>query len=149
MAESDGIDVSTADWARDRTTLQTLREVVFIREQRVPPELEWDKDDALSIHFLARCKGEAVGTARLLADGHVGRVAVLKHYRGRGVGRAIMHYVIAHARQHHYPELLLSAQLHALDFYRGLCFCAYGEQFMDAGIPHLAMRLPLPTAEHN
>src|SRR5690606_39573100 len=84
------VSVRIADWQKDNAELRRIREAVFINEQSVPPELEWDSDDQEAIHFLA-CAGDyPIGTARLLADGHIGRVAVLKDWRGSGGGALLM-----------------------------------------------------------
>ncbi len=81
------IEVRIADWHRDNAELRRIRETVFIVEQAVPPELEWDAEDEHAIHFLALESGYPVGTARLLLDGHIGRVSVLRDWRGLHVAR--------------------------------------------------------------
>ena len=80
------IHVRIADWQKDHAALRSIRETVFIAEQAVPPELEWDADDASAVHFLALEGEYPIGTARLLPDGHIGRVSVLKDWRGLKVG---------------------------------------------------------------
>jgi|TARA_R110000751_G_scaffold119701_4_gene220263 predicted GNAT family N-acyltransferase len=87
--------------------------------------------------------GRTVGTARLLPDGHVGRVAILSEARGLGLGQRLMEAVIHAARQAGHAEVILDAQTHALEFYQRLGFTAYGDEFLDAGIPHRSMRLIL------
>lgn len=82
------IHVRIADWQKDHAALRSIRETVFIAEQAVPPELEWDADDASAVHFLALAGEYPIGTARLLPDGHIGRVSVLKDWRGLKVGDA-------------------------------------------------------------
>lgn len=84
------IRVRVADWQKDNAELRRIREAVFIAEQSVPPELEWDAEDDEAVHFLAYEGEYAIGTARLLGDGHIGRVSVLKDWRGLKVGDALM-----------------------------------------------------------
>lgn len=132
--------VVRADFARDAAAIRTVREEVFVGEQGVTPELEWDGLDAEAIHVLARAAdGTPIGTARLLADGHIGRMAVRAPWRGRGVGRALLGELIAIARERSLPRVFLGAQTHAVGFYERQGFIVYGEPFMDAGIPHRHM----------
>ncbi len=136
--------VVTADWSNvaDRARCAEIRETVFIQEQSVPVEEEWDDDDATSVHALALdLDGTPIGTGRLLPDGHLGRIAVLKQWRGLGVGAAIMNALIAHANDAQLSGLVLNAQTHAIPFYESLGFRVDGDEFMDAGIPHVAMYL--------
>jgi predicted GNAT family N-acyltransferase len=135
--------IEIAPWEAAQSQAQRIRFAVFVEEQGVPAELEMDDMDARSLHALAFEGGEAVGTGRLLPDGHVGRMAVLKFWRGRGVGAALLRRLIDAARQRGDREVLLSAQVHALGFYRAHGFDAYGPVFEEAGIPHQAMRLSL------
>ncbi|WP_284041408.1 GNAT family N-acetyltransferase [Vreelandella olivaria] len=120
-----------------------IRRIVFIEEQRVPQEEEWDGHDSESIHLIATLGSEPVGTARLLPDGHIGRVAVLANARGTGIGYQLMEAAIHTARQAGHAKAELSAQVHALPFYERLGFEAHGKVFMDAGIPHREMTLTL------
>lgn len=132
--------VRAADWSRDLPALRAVRETVFVIEQGVPRELEWDAVDPQCVHALALDgSGAPVGTARLLPDGHIGRVAVLAPWRGRGVGRALMHWMIDAALAQGHAEVALNAQQSAEAFYLGLGFASVGAPFMEAGIPHVAM----------
>ena len=136
--------VAVADWGADGDAIRAVREAVFIREQGVPAEMEWDEDDPVSTHLLARSDtGEPIGTARLLPDGHVGRMAVVQAWRGRGVGAALLNRVLAIAGERGWKELRLHAQVHAIPFYRRFGFVATGPEFMEAGIAHRAMSLCL------
>ncbi|HKK06812.1 MAG: GNAT family N-acetyltransferase [Pseudolabrys sp.] len=129
-----------ADFALSAEAIRTVREEVFIEEQGVTPELEWDGLDAEAVHVLAcTADGTPVGTARLLADGHIGRMAVRAAWRGRGVGRALLAELIAIARERGLARVFLGAQTHAVGFYERQGFVVYGEPFMDAGIPHRHM----------
>lgn len=139
-----GFSLRAAAWRDDHALLQRVRRDVFILEQQVPEAMEWDEFDGPSLHVLALNAGrDPVGTARLLPDGHVGRMAVLKAWRGRGVGMAMLDFLIGAARARRYPVLRLNAQTHALGFYTRRGFQAEGGEFMEAGIPHRAMLLRL------
>jgi predicted GNAT family N-acyltransferase len=136
--------VRLTDWQRDRLSLAAVRRAVFIDEQGVPEPLEWDADDAGAVHLLATdADGRAIGCARILPDGHIGRMAVLKPWRGRGVGRALLAGALEAARARGHRTARLSAQIHAAAFYADAGFVAEGEQYLEAGIPHVAMRLDL------
>lgn len=133
------IEVRIADWHKDNIDLRRIRERVFIDEQGVSPEQEWDSLDASAIHFLAIEDGYAMGTARLLPDGNIGRVSVLKEWRGLKVGEALMHAAIATAEQRGLNQQTLTAQVHAARFYERLGFKTISDEFIEAGIPHVDM----------
>ena len=102
--------------------------------------MELDGHDATCVHVIARADGQAVGTGRLLQDGHIGRMAVLKGWRGRGVGAAMLKVLMAAARERGDKQVVLSAQTHALGFYRKHGFVSEGSEYPDCGIPHQDMR---------
>lgn len=132
--------VRAASWGDDLAALQSLRRSVFILEQQVPEELEWDDADARALHALALdAQGNPVGTGRLLPEGRIGRMAVLADWRRHGVGSAILGFLMEQARRQGHASLELSGQTHALDFYARQGFVAQGAEFMDAGIPHRKM----------
>ena len=134
--------IRQVDWELDRETLRHIREQVFVREQRVPVKLEWDGRDDDALHLLAQhTEGQAIGTARMLPDGHIGRVAVLPAWRRRGVGGALLRELVHIARSGGCTRPYLNAQTHALDFYRRYGFVAAGPEFIDAGILHQRMVL--------
>jgi predicted GNAT family N-acyltransferase len=137
------LKIELLDWERARLQASRIRLAVFVEEQRVPPEIEMDAHDAVSVHALAYDDGRAVGTGRLLPDGHIGRMAVLRKHRAQGVGSAILARLIAEARRSGMREVVLSAQTHALEFYRKHGFAPSGGVYMEAGIPHQEMRLGL------
>lgn len=113
-------------------------------EQGVPEELEWDGLDDEATHLLAvDMVGQTIATARMLADGHIGRVAVQKPWRGQGIGKRLMVRLIDLAREQGFRRVFLDAQVEAIAFYRKLGFIPVGEIFMDAGIPHRHMYLDL------
>jgi predicted GNAT family N-acyltransferase len=130
-------------WSEVEAEARRIRFAVFVEEQGVPAELELDERDEPSVHALAFEENQAVGTARLLPDGHIGRMAVMKPWRGRGIGAALLRRLIDAARERGDREVLLSAQVHALGFYRTQGFVARGEVYEEAGIPHQSMRLTL------
>ncbi len=137
------LTIECTDWDQSRHLLTAVRENVFVEEQQVPVEIELDEFDETALHWLA-CSGDRpVGTCRMLADGHIGRLAVLKEYRNLDIGKRLLMAAINKARQNELLDVYLHAQIHALGFYQAFGFTVYGEEFMDAGIPHLPMRLRL------
>jgi predicted GNAT family N-acyltransferase len=131
-------------WHDAEPLLRSVREAVFMREQGVPAELEWDGLDENSHHVLALSShGQAIGCGRILPNAHIGRVAVMPEWRGKKVGSAILEGLLAYAAGLHYPEVDIDAQVQAVPFYERFGFVAEGEAFMDAGIPHRKMRLKL------
>ncbi|SHF02157.1 Predicted N-acyltransferase, GNAT family [Modicisalibacter ilicicola DSM 19980] len=137
------IEIRQSSWEELAALASDIRRRVFIEEQDVPQQEEWDGRDPACLHFLAWRDGHAIGTARLLPDGHIGRVAVLEEGRGRGIGLLLMREAIEAARRRGDREVVLDAQVHALAFYRKLGFEAFGDEFLDAGIPHRSMRFSL------
>jgi predicted GNAT family N-acyltransferase len=130
------------DELRDRAT--PIRFTVFVEEQRVPAEIELDDWDARCLHALALDDaGRALGTGRLLPDGHIGRMAVLREARGTGTGTALLQALMQAARESGHRDVVLSAQTHAVPFYARLGFAIEGEVYDEAGIPHVDMRRAL------
>ena len=141
MTINDTIQIRIANWLEDGAALQAVRDIVFIQEQHVPVELEWDGLDADCIHVLAFSGEKPIGTARLLLNGHIGRMAVLKNWRKKGVGSAMLQRLLDEIRNKGIQYAVLNAQIGAADFYRRFGFQAEGEEFLDAGIPHVRMVL--------
>ncbi|SDU91196.1 Predicted N-acyltransferase, GNAT family [Pseudomonas mucidolens] len=133
------IRVRVADWLKDNAEIRRIREAVFIAEQSVPPELEWDSDDDGAVHFLAFEGDFPIGTARLLPSGEIGRVSVLKDWRGLKVGDALMEAVIAETERRGQTRQFLSAQVYAAPFYERLGFKVVSDEFLEVGIPHVDM----------
>lgn len=134
--------IEQVDWERARRDLLSVRYAVFVDEQGVPAELEQDEHDPVAVHLLARASnGTAVGTARLLPDGHIGRMAVLPVWRGQGIGSEMLRTLIALARPLGHRRLVLHAQCHAEAFYHRLGFSPEGGVFDEAGIAHRRMVL--------
>lgn len=142
-AETTRIVIVQGGWNTLGEQAVQIRRKVFIDEQQVSQDEEWDGLDPDCLHFLAYNVGRPVGTARLLPDGHIGRVAVLADQRGGGVGQALMVAAIEAARSKRLEQIVLAAQTQALAFYERLGFQAYGEVFLDAGIAHRNMKLQL------
>lgn len=137
--------IRIADWDTLCDDARMVRLAVFVVEQQVPIELEWDENDAACWHAVAYDgNGTPVGTGRLLPDGHIGRMAVLKAWRGTGIGSAILRGLMDKAEALGYGDLLLNAQTDAVPFYSRHGFVTEGPEFMEAGIPHRAMRRRQP-----
>ncbi|MET9443897.1 GNAT family N-acetyltransferase [Streptomyces sp. NPDC006610] len=149
--------VRVAEDAADREACFAVRKQVFVAEQGVPEDIEYDAYDAGALHVLAvREDGVPLGTGRLLygdgvaaktggdpAVGSLGRLAVAKEARGLGVGVALVRAIEDAARARGLAAVDLHAQTHALGFYERLGYEAYGPEFPDAGIAHRAMRRAL------
>lgn len=120
-----------------------IRKRVFIDEQQVPVTLEWDASDATAIHFLAMVDGQSVACARVLPDGHIGRMAVLPEWRGQGIGEALLLQTIQECRHLEAMYARLSAQTQAIKFYERAGFVVSSEPYLDAGIMHVDMQLEL------
>jgi predicted GNAT family N-acyltransferase len=130
-------------WEKAREHAAPIRFAVFVEEQGVPRDIELDAIDEACVHAVAFEGASAVGTGRLLPDGHIGRMAVLKAWRGRGIGSRILQRLIEKARERGDREIALSAQVHAAAFYRAHGFVEEGGEYFEAGIPHQAMRRAL------
>lgn len=127
-------------WEEARAHAAPIRFTVFVEEQGVPRDIELDEMDDACVHALAFEGETAVGTGRLLPDGHIGRMAVLKQWRGRGIGSRMLERLIEEARSRGDREVALAAQVHAAGFYRAHGFVEEGGEYLEAGIPHQAMR---------
>lgn len=135
------IRIRLADFERDRELIRDVRFAVFVEEQGVPPEIEMDDADPRCVHVLAFFDESAVGTARLDVEhgGKVGRLAVTKPMRGRGVGTALMRRLHEVARERGLRGVWCHAQLAAEPFYAKLGYESSGERFDEAGIEHVRM----------
>ncbi len=139
--EIDDFGIESGAWDGLGQAARSVREAVFIVEQGVPRELELDANDSRSRHVVARdASGTAIGTGRLLSDGHIGRMAVLSSWRGQGVGRALLERLLDEATASGMTSLVLNAQVQACGFYRRLGFVEEGAEFIEAAMPHRAMR---------
>jgi predicted GNAT family N-acyltransferase len=133
------ISAITTNYKSNHKDICQVRFKVFVDEQSVPEELEIDGYDDEATHVLIFFDDKAIGTGRILADGHIGRVAVLKKYRGQGVGKLIMKKLIEWAQENQLKTLWLSSQWHARGFYIDLDFVCIGDRFEEAGIDHIKM----------
>ena len=134
------VRVQEVSWESHQTELRAVRNTVFIEEQNVPRELEWDGMDETSIHFIAETSdGDVIGTARLMPSGQIGRMAILNSYRGHGIGRRMLEMAIHSAHRSGMKEVFLHAQSYALEFYLKAGFIPDGLEFEEAGIPHRSM----------
>ncbi|CAN7322862.1 GNAT family N-acetyltransferase [Pseudoduganella sp. LjRoot289] len=133
-------DIRFGDWHTLQADCKAIRMEVFVMEQGVPAELEMDDNDAACLHAVAYdASGAPVGTGRLLPDGHIGRMAVRKIARGTGVGGALLQGLMAQAKARGDHAVVLGAQTHAAPFYAKHGFAIVGQEWMEAGIPHVEM----------
>ncbi|MGH6838809.1 MAG: GNAT family N-acetyltransferase [Methylocella sp.] len=136
--------VRTANTVDDINACFQIRDEVFVIEQNVPVTRERDEHDSAAIHFLVLDHGKPVGTARVVltdkgATAKIGRVAIITSKRRNGIGKILMKAIEENLRPTHVTRFALDAQTHALQFYERLGYDAYGDEFMDAGIPHRHM----------
>ena len=136
-------EVIAGGWEQLDKDAKYIREQVFIQEQGIAPEDEWDDFDVTAVHFMVYDKEQPIATARLLPQHSVGRVAVLMPYRKQGIGKILMQHIIDYARNQKLPYLKLSAQTYVTAFYEALGFQMKGEVYQDCGIPHINMILAL------
>ena len=134
------------DWEAARAHAAPIRFTVFVEEQRVPEDAEIDAWDPQCVHALAfDATFRALGTARLLPDGHIGRMAVRKEARSLGVGSALLTALMEEARRRGHRRAALSAQTHAIPFYRRHGYAVVSGEYMDCGIPHVDMTCELES----
>jgi predicted GNAT family N-acyltransferase len=133
--------IKLMSWDEARTHASPIRFTVFCEEQGVSRDIELDEQDSTSVHAVVFDGETPVATGRLLPDGHIGRMAVLKGWRNRGVGGLMLQKLIECAKARGYREVALSAQVHAVPFYRAHGFGEEGSEYLEAGIRHQAMRL--------
>ena len=130
--------------AKELKTVYSIRTRVFVKEQGVPEEIELDRDDKRAVHFLASIAGKAVATARIVmrhGNAKIGRMAVLKSYRGRGIGTRLLKRAIVSAKKQNARTIYLHAQVPVIGFYEAMAFRCVGPIFKEAGIPHRKMIL--------
>lgn len=140
--------IEIGDWTLMQAAAQTVRTAVFVHEQGIAPEDEWDADDATALHaVLFDLHGTPLGNARLLQPSDniakVGRMAVLRQERGHGYGARLLQALLREARRRGNKEVRLSAQRSAEGFYAAHGFVISGEPFDEVGIPHIEMQLDL------
>ena len=138
------LKVEIVKWIDAHESLYMIREKVFIEEQKVTSQLEWDGMDEEAIHFLAFKNEKAIGCARAFVIENymqLGRMAVLKEYRGEGIGTALLEKVITTAKLNQLSAIYISAQCHAIDFYKKFGFEITSDIYLDAEILHRDMKL--------
>lgn len=140
-------NIQSGTWQDLATDAKIVRTAVFIEEQQIAAQDEWDAEDASAQHFVVYAENEharvPIATARLLNNNSIGRVAVLKAYRGQGIGRMLMLQLLLHAKNEQRACLTLSAQCHAVEFYQSLGFQQQGDAYSECGIAHVRMSMPL------
>jgi predicted GNAT family N-acyltransferase len=142
MPATSTYDIRFGDWATLHDDAHLIRFEVFVDEQKVPAEIELDEMDAVCVHAVAYdSAGLPVGTGRLLPDGHIGRMAVRKVARGSGIGGQLLQGLMAKAKERGDAYVVLNAQTSAASFYLAHGFKQSGDEFMEAGIAHIEMRL--------
>jgi predicted GNAT family N-acyltransferase len=138
------LKVEIVKWIDGHTQLKNIREKVFIQEQKVTPELEWDGMDEKAIHFLVFKDEKAIGCARAIvikSQMQLGRMAVLKEYRGQGAGRTLIEKAIVTAKLKQLSSIQISSQCNAINFYVKFGFEVMGDKYLDAEILHRDMTL--------
>ena len=138
------LKIEIVKWIDGLSQLKNIRDKVFIQEQKVTPQLEWDGMDEKAIHFLVFNDKAAIGCARaIVIKDHMqlGRMAVLKEYRGQGIGGALIEKAMTIAKLNQLSAIYISAQCHAIDFYKKFGFEVTSDIYLDAEIPHRDMTL--------
>ena len=139
------IDIAIVSWSDKQAELTSVRRAVFIEEQNVPESIELDGKDPDFIHVLASDKnGRPVGTARMNRKGRIGRMAVLQDYRRRSIGRKMIQALMDYGRKNSITDFHVSSQITAIEFYKKMRFEPFGEEFLEAGIKHINMKLINP-----
>lgn len=123
----------------DEKNVRLIRNTVFTYEQNIKPDINFDGSDSSALHALIFVDGESVGTGRMLDDGHIGRIAVLKEYRGIGLGSIIVESLIQEAIENSFIRVYLGSQINAFNFYKKLGFTPFGEEYTEANIAHVLM----------
>jgi len=141
--------LSLQPWATAQATARAVRLAVFVSEQGIPESEEWDDVDALALHAVCLVQDQAVATGRVWCDAampfnaHIGRLAVLRQQRGRGLGRLVLQALMQQARDWRCTSVVLHAQTKALGFYEAQGFVSEGHPFDEVGIAHVLMRCQL------
>lgn len=141
---SNELRIETVSWESARDVLQQIRQTVFVDEQGVPRDIEWDGRDPQCQHVLVYSGEEPVACARMMPDGKIGRMAVLKAYRRQGVGLQLLAHLVQLGADSGLSRIYLHAQQHASPFYRQAGFEPVGATFEEAGIPHICMQHRIP-----
>ncbi|MGD8617810.1 MAG: GNAT family N-acetyltransferase [Gammaproteobacteria bacterium] len=147
MSSEQAYRIVDADWSRDQSGIRAVRHAVFVEEQGIPESLERDGRDADCRHVLALAgDAEVIATGRLMDDGRIGRMAVLRTWRGCGVGRALLERLLLQALQGGLQSVYVHAQLEVAGFYSRAGFRLAGQPFVTADIVHVEMEKVLAVA---
>ena len=141
------VSIKRVTWQQAESDLRKVRTIVFIREQSVTPEFEWDDIDSGAVHLLAMHGNQAIGCLRIIHYTKIGRMAVLSQWRGLGVGKMLLNEAINICRTYGSKQIDLSAQTHAIHFYQQAGFQITSEEYTDVQIPHVDMRLMLNSCD--
>ena len=137
------VKIAQVSWHQAESDLRAVRTPVFIVEQFVTPEFEWDEQDASAVHLLATLDKEAIACLRIIDYHKIGRMAVLKEWRDMGLGAALLLEAVKICQAHGSKQIYLSAQTHAIGFYIRCGFKVTSEVYQDVHIPHVDMQLEL------
>lgn len=143
QATIEQVAIQQVTWQKAESALRAVRTPVFIEEQFVTPEFEWDEIDASAVHLLASFNNQPIACLRIINYKKIGRMAVLKHWRDMGLGSALMLEAINICKKHGSRNIYLSAQTHAINFYLKAGFKQVSEEYCDVDIPHVDMQLDL------
>ena len=139
MLRDTSISIIETHWSEHSDEITHIRNIVFVKEQCVPKNIEMDGKDVDCNHFLICKKNEPIGTARLQSGGKIERVSILKTERKKGLGTKLMKFIINSARKKDLEKVYLHSQMDSIDFYKSLGFKTKGEMFQEAGINHVLM----------
>lgn len=149
-ADATQYGVEFATWGGNQEAIRAVRTAVFVEEQQIPLEGEFDELDPLSTHVVVLHENrDAVGTGRLEPSGRLGRVAVARTHRRRGIGRLIVAALLEKAAERGLERVVLHSQFHAVPLYAQFGFEERGTPFEEAGIPHIKMELVLSVRKLN
>lgn len=137
------VKITQVTWLEAENYLRAVRTPVFIEEQNVAPDFEWDELDATAVHLLATLNSEPIGCLRIIDFHKIGRMAVLKNYRGSGLGSALLLEALNICKSQGSKSVYLSAQTHAIEFYKKAGFKVTSAEYCDVHIPHVDMQLEL------
>ena len=137
------VNITQVSWHKAENYLREVRQVVFVEEQAVAPDFEWDDLDAGAIHILALSDNQPIACLRIIDYHKIGRMAVLKEWRGMGLGSALLLEAVAVCKNYGSKSIHLSAQTHAIEFYRKAGFKVTSVEYCDVQIPHVDMQLDL------
>ncbi len=137
------VTIQQVTWPAAESELRAVRTPVFIEEQFVTPEFEWDDIDASAVHLLATYENQPIACLRIIHYQKIGRMAVIKQWRGVGLGAALLQKAISFCKECGSKSIYLSAQTHAINFYQKAGFKQISDEYCDVNIPHVDMRLDL------